>query len=119
MENSASYDQFQHIKDMIGGGGDNPLEASSSGALSKEDLFRQLASEHLLKQIGVDIDKFMSQKMVETKMQPSAGDLGKLLGIPTMPEDEDFPSAISGLPNPLLMPSLTQLKTPSVASNHP
>mgnify|MGYP000220846186 CR=1 FL=1 len=41
--------------------GDSPSE----GALSKEALFRSLASEHLLKQIGVDIDKFMSSKIEE------------------------------------------------------
>ena len=112
MENShpnigANYDQFQHIQDMIGGQGNHPIE--TSGALSKEVLFRQLASEHLLKQIGVDIDKFMSQKMSDNNLAPKPQALGKLMGV-SLPEFSDEEEPVSGLPNPLSMPSIGQLK---------
>ena len=41
-----------------------------------------MASEHLLKQIGVDIDKFMNQKMEESNLIPPKPEaLGKLFGV--------------------------------------
>jgi hypothetical protein len=91
---------------MISGQGDSPNEAS--GALSKEVLFRQLASEHLLKQIGVDIDKFMSQKLVEQNLGPKPEDLAKLMGVRMPPPDMDEEEEVrpTGLPNPLQMPNI-------------
>ena len=86
--------------------GDSPSE----GALSKEALFRSLASEHLLSQIGVDIEKFMSQKLVEQNLGPKPQDLAKLMGVsmpPIMDEDEQDDEIPTGLPNPLQMPSIS------------
>jgi len=48
--------------------------------LSKEQLFRELASEHLLKSLGVDVQKFLEgPSAAPADIEPEA--LGKLFGV--------------------------------------
>ena len=52
-------------------------------SISKEELYRTMASEGLLKSIGVDIQKFMSQPApANPSMSADPQSLGKLFGFP-------------------------------------
>lgn len=98
--------------------------------LSKEQLFREMASEHLLKSLGVDVQKFMEgPSAAPADIEPEA--LGKLFGVSVAsqqmkmaPEEDDddedgfsLPPPPTGLPNPLQMPSLASFKNAPVAAD--
>lgn len=103
------YKQFQFISDLVEDGA-KPIQ--------KEDILRNMASEQLLKEIGVDVSKFLEKKE-EPEKKKAVGGFFAMEG-----DDEDdldmkpTPAAMPGLPNPFAMPSLKDFKKPKIDEDH-
>ena len=92
------------------------MVGDATKAITKEQIMRNLASQSLLNEIGVDVTKCLQRDEPKPKQAIGAFfDVG---------EDEDNeqlapkPSSIPGLPNPFAMPSLRDFKQPKIEEKH-